>query len=89
MPRPIRVKLRAEQPICVAMDNSFNQDPIITDEKVFNNSTSSTVLSQIIISGPLDGYKSPLVIQVTNNVDPLTVTLVYEDTPPDNPAQSA
>lgn len=79
MPKPIKVKLRAGNPIAVEMDNAFSQDPTITDEKVFDNSTDNMILKRIIISGPLDGYTSPLEIYVTNDQDELLITVEYEE----------
>lgn len=81
MPRPIKVKLRAGNPISVSMENDFTQDSSITEEKVFDNSESDMILSRIVISGPLEGYPSPLVIHVTNSQEDLTVSVEYQPNP--------
>ena len=76
MPRPTRIKLRNGNELSIAMDNAFIQDTEITEEKVFED--SGQVITSITITGPLEGYPSPLVITLSSN-DDCTITVEQKE----------
>lgn len=78
MPKTNVTKNKSGDPIQVAMPDSFERNHSIQGEKVFDETDTTMVIKKITIDGKLDGYPSPLVIDVSGETCTITVDF---DTP--------
>lgn len=81
MPRATVVKPKTGDPIQVCMPVTFERDMSIQSEKVFDDPDTAMVITSITIEGKIDGYPSPLVINVSG--DDCTVTIDFTTPPTD------
>lgn len=79
MPRVLTVKNKTGDAVQAVLENSMIKNPSITQDQVFNEEDSALVIKTITIEGNLEGYPSPLVINVLSVDDCCRVTITYDE----------
>lgn len=78
MPKTSVTKNKSGDAIQAVLDNSMIKDPSIIVDQVFNEQNSSMIIKTITIEGDLEGYPSPLVINVLSANETCVVTVEYD-----------
>jgi hypothetical protein len=78
MPKTGIIKNKTGDAVQAVLENSMIKNPSIIEDQVFNEEDTSLVIKTITIEGNLEGYPSPLVVNVLSVDDCCKITVSYD-----------